>query len=251
MVTSATGVFSGTSNPSPSATGTSKCGNGGLTVISRQSDLDALSGCSTYDGTLLFSHDFSGNADIPDSIETVTGGIEGNPTSATSISAQGLQQLGTTGSSNQFLDSLSILNSPLITNANFPALTSCGGNLYFANNSALNNINGFPLLQTVGGNVDLTGDLNSVSLPSLNAVGGGVNIQSSSSSFLCPIPNDRTNGVIHGKGFVCSGNIQHPTPGVSGANYTANTFPPQSVSTAALGFLQSGILYRNDCWLMV
>lgn len=158
----------------------------------------------------------------------------------TSVSAPGLQQLGTIPSAaDQFLDSLSILNSPLINNANFPAFTNIEGNLYFANNSALQNINGFPQLQEVGGNVDLTGDFNSLSLPNLDQVGGGINIQSSSSSFLCPIPNDRTNGVVQGHGFVCSGKIQHPTPGITGANYTANTFPPQGVNSASSTFFHS------------
>lgn len=96
--------------------------------------------------------------------------------------------------------------------------------MYLANNPQLTDIDGFQSLQMVDGNVDLTGDFNQLSLPSLTKVGGGVNIQTSSKNFTCPIPNDRTNGVIQGKGFVCSGNITNPTPGV-GANYTANTFP--------------------------
>jgi hypothetical protein len=129
-----------------------------------------------------------------------------------------------------------------LNSASFPQLTNIGGNLDFANNPQLTAINGFQSLQTVGGNIDLTGDFNQVSLPSLTNVGGGINIQTSSKNFTCPISSDRTNGVIQGKGFVCAGNITNPTPGV-GANYTANTFPAlasPSVSSGSFIPLPSG-----------
>ena len=113
-----------------------------------------------------------------------------------------------------------------------------------ANNSALKDINGFQSLQTVGGNIDITGDFNSLSLPSLTKVGGGLNIQSSSSSFVCPIANDRANGVIQGHGFVCSGNIAHPMPGV-GANVSANVPLVTGMSSGVLLLSYSGLLVRN------
>jgi hypothetical protein len=205
----------------------------------QQSDLDALSGCKTLEGTLQISTGFSGNARLPDSLQTITGGLISDFTSAISVTASSLRQLGTNPSASS--QSLSIQNSMSLSGANFPQLTNIGGNLVLVNNSQLTNIDGFQSLQMVGGNIDLTGDFNQVSLPSLTNVGGGVNIQTSSKNFTCPISNDRTNGVIQGKGFVCSGNITNPTPSV-GANYTANSFNSAPSPSTSSG---SYILYRS------
>lgn len=127
----------------------------------------------------------------------------------------------------------------LFNSANFPQLTNIGGNLVFANNPQLTTINDFQSLQMVGGNIDLMGDFNEISLPSLTGVGGGVNIQTSSKNFTCPILNNRTNEIIQGKRFVCAGNIANPTPNVE-ANYTANAFPAApSKSSGSYILLQS------------
>ena len=164
-------------------------------------------------------------------MESITGALTANGVGATSIQAAGLRTIGTVSQSGgPYPDSLAILNSPFLTAASFPQLESIGKDLVLANNSDLKTVNGFPRLQQVGGNVDLTGNFNQVSLPALSSVGGGVNIQTTSGSFTCPIPEDRNNGVIHGQGFVCTGNIAHPSPGVTGANYTADTFPSTSTT---------------------
>ena len=159
----------------------------------------------------------------------------------TNVDTDSLQQLGTHPSTSS--QSLSIQNAMSLNNADFPQLTNIGGNLNIANNPRLMAINGFQSLQTFGGNIDLTGDFNQVSLPLLTKVGGGgINIQTSSKNFTCPISSDRTNEVTQGKGFVCAGNITDPMPGVD-ANYTANTFPavaPPSVSFGSFILLPSG-----------
>lgn len=174
----------------------------------------------------------NGDIVLPSQLESITGALTADGVGATSIQAPGLRTIGTISQSGgPFPDSLAIINSPFLTAASFPQLDSIGKDLLFANNSDLKNINGFPRLQQVGGNVDLTGDFNQVSLPALISVGGGVNIQTTSGSFTCPIPDDRNNGVIQGQGFVCAGNIAHPSPGVTGANYTANTFPIAATAT--------------------
>jgi hypothetical protein len=165
-----------------------------------------------------------------------------NGTAMTAFSAPGVQSVGLGSSSPSNQNSLSMLNNAVLATVDFPSLEAIGGSLVIANNSALSDINGFPALASVGGNVDLTGDFDSVSLPALDRVGGGVNIQSSNPDFQCPssISSDRTNGVINGKGFVCVGDIKNPAEGITGANYSANTFLPFQTSAGTVGF-QSGI----------
>lgn len=146
---------------------------------------------------------------------------------------------------------LSISNCSSLTTASFPQLKSIGGGFIIFNNSDLLNINGFPLLQNISGDVDLLGDFNNLSLPSLTYVGGGIDIQSSSSSFKCPFPSIRSNGVVHGQGFICAGNIENPTS-VTGLNLTAGTKPStaathssSSSSTANINVAQSGSLFAD------
>ena len=190
---------------------------------------------------MALSSNFEGSANVPDTIQAITGGFMASGTAVTAVSAPGVQTVGSASTSANSQNSLSILNNALVSNVNFPSLTSIAGNLEFANNPDINSIDGFGQLASVGGNVDLTGTFSSVSLPNLNNVGGGVNIQSSNAGFACPIGADRTNGVIKGNGFVCAGNIKNPTPGVTGANFTANTFPPSSTSEGLLSFQLSSI----------
>jgi hypothetical protein len=96
---------------------------------------------TTLQGTLQISNSFTGSAQLPDSIKTLTGGIIGDSTGATSVLASNLQQLGTNPSTSS--QSLSLQNSMLLTSVNLPQLTNIGGNMDFANNSQLAAINGF------------------------------------------------------------------------------------------------------------
>jgi hypothetical protein len=193
---------------------------------------------------------YQGVAAIPDSLQAITGAVSANGTGITQLSAAGVQSvgLGSGSSSPSNQNSLSILNNEQASDVAFPALTAIAGNLQIANNPDLTAINGFGQLANVGGNVDLTGDFQSVSLPDLNSVGGGVNIQSSNPNFQCPIGSDRTNGVIKGKGFVCVGNIKNPAEGVTGANFSANSFSPPGTSGGVFLFPSGRIGgYFSDC----
>jgi hypothetical protein len=109
-----------------------------------------------------------------------------------------------------------------LTKTSFPQLTEVGGTFLIANDTSLSVIGGFPNVQTVGGSIDWTGSFDNASLPSISDVRGGVNVQSSSPTFQCPFPQIRNNGVIKGKGFVCTGNVSNPSSGVNGTNQTAN-----------------------------
>jgi hypothetical protein len=230
----------GTAAP-PSAT-PSMCGTGNNIVVLAysQSDLDTLEGCNTFQGICQLDVDYQGHATLPNSMQTM-GGFVANGTGVTNISAPGLQSLGT--GSSPMGSSLQVVNNANVGNVAFPLLTNLIGTLQFAANPNISVIDGLGQLALVGGNVDLTGDFQSVSLPNLTHVGGGINIQSSNPAFQCPadLAADRTNGVISGKGFVCAGNIKNPTLGITGANYSANTFPPGAISGGTFLSQQTGI----------
>jgi hypothetical protein len=107
-------------------------------------------------------------------------------------------------------ESFSVANNPSLTTLSFPKLSTINGDFDINNNSAVLNIDGFPSVSTVGWDLDWTGSFDNASLPSLSFVGGRVNIQSSSEMLQCPIPDLRTNGVVKGEGFICSGRIPNP-----------------------------------------
>lgn len=120
-------------------------------------------------------------------------------------------------------ESLSFVNCSSLTNISFPKLTQVGGTFLIANNSQLKTIGGFGSVNTVGGSIDWTGAFDNASLPSIQDVRGGVNVQSSSSIFTCPFPDIQNNGVVKGKGFVCTGKVTNPSSGVNGTNQTADS----------------------------
>ena len=201
------------STSSPSANCGS--GSGSVFIISSQQDLQQLSGCNIFDGTIEANSGTQINEiNLPANMNTITGGFIVNGATATKIEAQGLTNIGS-GSS------LAILNNANLNAASFPSLRTIGGDLDIENNAALQNINGFPQLQKVGGNVDLTGSFNDVSLPALQSVGGSVNIQTTSNTFTCPI----SNKLEMGAGFVCAGNISHPNPVVGTTNLPPGVAP--------------------------
>ena len=157
-----------------------------------------------------------------------------------SISAPNLTMVGS---------SLSFVNCTSLTNMSFPQLTSIGGTFLIANNTQLSTIGGFDQVTTIGGSIDWTGSFNNASLPAINDVRGGVNVQSSSSTFQCPFPNIQSNGVVKGKGFVCTGNVANPSSGVNGTNQTANSGSQPSgksaankVASSAITFAATGVL---------
>jgi hypothetical protein len=53
---------------------------------------------------------------------------------------------------------ISFVGNSNMDNMTFPALTSVGGGILIANNTALQAVNGFPLLKTVGGAIKLRGN---------------------------------------------------------------------------------------------
>jgi hypothetical protein len=162
--------------------------------------------------------------------------------SLTTISAPNLTTVGS---------SLSFVNCTSLTNTSFPELTEVGGTFLIANDTSLSVIGGFPNVQTVGGSIDWTGSFDNASLPAINDVRGGVNVQSSSDTFQCPFPQIQNNGVVKGKGFVCTGKVSNPSSGVNGTNQTANggsqsgsttTSAAEKLASSSISFAAMGVL---------
>jgi len=111
---------------------------------------------------------------------------------------------------------------------NFPNLTTIGSNFVLARNSVLQNIDGFQAVENVNGNLDMTGDFDTLSLPHLRFVEGDFNVESSSKTFQCPAINKT---VIHGANYVCAGSVANPQPLDVDNSTTNSTLPLSSVSS--------------------
>ena len=174
-----------------------------------------------------------------DGLANVTSNLGFFDTTLPSVSAPNLTSIGS---------SLSFVNCTSLTNMSFPQLTTIGGTFLIANNTELTTISGFDKVSTVGGSIDWTGSFDNASLPSISDVRGGVNVQSSSQTFQCPFSSIQNNGVVKGKGFICTGKVANPSSGVNGTNQTANSGSTSSKSTAeritssAITFTATGVL---------
>jgi hypothetical protein len=216
----------------------------GYVLIKSQADLDAISSCATINGDLLLPSAVMNSISFSPKLKAVMGAMViagGSGSGTTTIQAPGLTSVGSGGGFSSVIGTnyrpgLTIQSFPLLNSMSFNELDAIGGSLVFNNNPLITNFNGFQSLITVGGDVDIIGNFTSLSLPSLDSIGGGINIETTSNSFQCPFPNFRTDGHIHGTGFVCSGNIANPQSNVH-ENVTANTQPfQQSGSSKIQGF---------------
>jgi len=73
---------------------------------------------------------------------------------------------------------ISFVSNAYATNITFPKLQSIGGGLLIANNTALIDLDGFPVLEQVAGAVKLTGNFKNVEFPRLNVVKGAFDVVS-------------------------------------------------------------------------
>lgn len=73
---------------------------------------------------------------------------------------------------------LSIVSCNAVTSIKMPQLTRIGGGFQIANNTALETINSFPKVQSIGGALDFNGEFSNVQLPALDDVRGAFNLQS-------------------------------------------------------------------------
>ena len=220
-----------TTAAAPSVAPTGNCGHSGSYVsIANPSDLNSISQCTTIAGDLIIAPTGSGlsSIDLPSGLQTISGSLifDGQSTASTaSISAPGLSSVGSTqstgaqGLSDLVTNSgLVIGNFPSLTSFSFPNLATIQSNFVVENNPLVSAIN-MPDLSTVGGNLDLTGNFNSVQLPALTGVDGGVNVETTSANFQCP---NNIRGSTKGSTFSCEGNVTHPVPG-QGLQYSTSS----------------------------
>ncbi|EGO60215.1 hypothetical protein NEUTE1DRAFT_115643 [Neurospora tetrasperma FGSC 2508] len=73
---------------------------------------------------------------------------------------------------------ISFVGNENMQNLTFPKLTQVGGGLLVANNTELEEINGFPALQTVVGAIKLRGNFTEVKFPKLQSVRGAFDLSS-------------------------------------------------------------------------
>lgn len=220
VLVSPTGVAASPVAATPTTPAGECGGSAGYVWIRNVDDFDAIVNCITITGDLIVTPDTNlDSIDLPGVLQTVTGSLifDGQSTaSATSISAPGLNSVGSTKSSGTqqisdfyTTDGLIIGYFRSLTKLSFPMLAGIQSNFLIQNDSYLTTFS-FPALSTIGGNLDLTGNFDSVGFPALTRIGGGVNVETTSSDFQCP-------GNIHssdsGGAFTCEGSVTNPTPG--------------------------------------
>lgn len=89
--------------------------------------------------------------------------------------------------------------------ASFAKLSKVGGGFVIANNSQYSDVAGFSNLSSVGGAIDMVGNLTNASFPELNQVDGGV-VVDSDNVFNCSVFDEaHENGDFHGDAYVCKG----------------------------------------------
>ncbi|ORY65529.1 uncharacterized protein BCR38DRAFT_340789 [Pseudomassariella vexata] len=104
----------------------------------------------------------------------------------------------------------SFVSNPKLANLTAPLLTKIGGGFIIANNTALEELNGFAKLETVGGAVALRGSFSEISLPALDDVKGTFTATSTgdiqdSCDVLDELSSDGGNGDIQGT-YACTSN---------------------------------------------
>ena len=97
--------------------------------------------------------------------------------------------------------SLNIIDSISLRNISFPQLVLVTRDIIIANNSALLEIDGFPRVSDIWGNIEWSGPFHRASLPSIKHVGGNVSVRSTSRDFRCSL----SPGVMNGTSFICNG----------------------------------------------
>jgi hypothetical protein len=107
--------------------------------------------------------------DVP-ALKTVNGSLRFDKNLFTTFSAPNLTAVQS--------GDISFVSNNGLTNITFPQLTSMGGGLLIANNTKLDEINGFNKLKTVGGAVKLRGNFTDVEFPALNDVKGAFDLSS-------------------------------------------------------------------------
>lgn len=121
-------------------------------------------------------------------------------------------------------NTIAVIDSSELSNLSFPMLQTIGGGLQLANNSKLLNIDGFNALQTIDGDINYYGTFDTVSFGSIEDVKGAANIYTSSGNgTICDLFNKaKTAQVIKGK-VNCDANSQSPETGGNGSSSSSSS----------------------------
>jgi hypothetical protein len=234
-------------------------------VLTTQSDIDSIDGCTTIFGDLTIQMtsgkdgaQYTGPASptiitLPSSLVSIDLSLYVNlldieaPT--TSIVAPNLERIGYGGQSGDPLE-LNILNvmgeTWNLTTTSFPALTAIGGGFALTVNPSVSTVTGFPLLATVSevllsGGLIINGSFSGIELPALAAVGGEIVIATDDTSFQCPSNIDNSKIINYPYcifcGYVANYADFQPTPsqltcGKSGSNPNTAVGPVGTTATA-------------------
>ena len=157
---------------------------------------------------------FCGSVSMP-SLAKLNGSLGLYNNDFQSFSAPNLTEVG---------EALAIVGNDQLNNLTFPLLTKITDNLQIANNSQLMSIDGLPVLKSIGGAFDVSGNMSKVETPKLDNVKGAFNLQSSDNitsacDFYKPLKDKK---LIQGSYF-CRGKLVDPS--------TAGTKPKDQSNT--------------------
>ncbi|KAF9959030.1 hypothetical protein BGZ70_008993 [Mortierella alpina] len=128
-------------------------------------------------------------------LTSVSASLAFDETNIKEITVPNLQTVGQT---------LSIVSNNLLSNISFAELTTIGGALLIANNTALTTIDGFEKLKDISGVLNVRGAFTTVSLPAVSTVQGGMSVLSSTNL-------SKVKANARGK-IVCQGMVKSARP---------------------------------------
>lgn len=172
---------------------------------------------------------FCGSVSVP-SLETLNGSLGLYNNGFETFSAPNLTSVG---------EALAIVANDKLNNLTFPLLTKISDNLQIANNSALQEVDGFPILKSIGGAFDISGNMSTVETPKIDSVKGAFNLQSTDNitaacAFYKPLHDKK---LLEGSYF-CRGKVEDPgTEGHTPTDQSGSTDSAASSLSAATGAL--------------
>lgn len=114
-------------------------------------------------------------------------------------------------------DDLTFVGNNELNNISFPMLTTIGGGFNVANNSALETVDGFPLLESVGGAVNFDGAFTEIDLPAITDVRGAFDVLSSKNLTSTCENFDQLGDIVQGS-YSCEGETESSTSGEDGSD---------------------------------
>jgi hypothetical protein len=143
-----------------------------------------------------------GSVSLP-SLEKLNGSLGLYNNAFESFAAPNLTEVG---------EALAIIGNDQLKNVSFPLVTKINDDLRFANNTALMSVEGLPLLKSVGGAFDISGNMSKIATPKLDTVKGAFNIQSSDNvTDSCPFYQNLKNKKLIQGAFLCKGKLENPS----------------------------------------